>query len=124
MARKVRAACLVYNDQGEVVARYDKIHLFDVVLSETEFYKESETTKPGNKPVVIDTPFGKLGLLICYDIRFPELARCLFNQGADILAIPAAFTVKTGEAHWELLCRAPCGRKFLLRHWRSTRWQS
>lgn len=109
---KVRAACIVYNSQGEVVARYDKIHLFDVVLSEKEFYKESETTQPGNAPVIIDTPFGKLGLLICYDIRFPELARCLFNQGAEIIAIPAAFTVTTGEAHWELFCRSRAVENF------------
>lgn len=103
---KIRAACLVYDDQGKVVGRYDKIHLFDITLSSTETYKESATTQPGDKIVVIDTPFGKLGLAVCYDVRFPELFRCLFNQGAEIIALPSAFTVPTGEAHWELLSRA------------------
>lgn len=105
-ANKIRAACLVYNDQGERVGRYDKIHLFDVSLSEKETYKESETTEPGDQIIVIDTPFGKLGLAVCYDIRFPELFRQLFDKGAEMIALPAAFTVPTGEAHWELLARA------------------
>lgn len=103
---KVRAACLVYNDKGECVGHYDKIHLFDVSLSATEQYKESERIEPGEKTTVIDTPFGKLGLAVCYDVRFPELFRKLFNAGAEIITIPAAFTVKTGEAHWEVLTRA------------------
>ncbi len=102
---KVRAACLVFNDEGDCVARYDKIHLFDVTLSEDESYKESETTQGGDEMIVIDTPFGKLGLAVCYDIRFPELFRCLLNKGAEIIAIPAAFTFTTGVAHWELLIR-------------------
>ncbi|HSW69230.1 MAG TPA: carbon-nitrogen hydrolase family protein [Gammaproteobacteria bacterium] len=103
---KIRAACLVFDNNGKCVARYDKIHLFDVVLSETETYKESDTTEPGNELVVVDTPFGKLGLAVCYDLRFPELFRHLFNKGAEIIAIPSAFTVPTGEAHWELLARS------------------
>lgn len=103
---KVRAACIVYNNDGIVVARYDKIHLFDVTLSETESYRESDTTEAGNTVVVIDTPVGKLGLAVCYDIRFPSLFSELMNRGAEIIAIPSAFTVKTGEAHWELLTRS------------------
>lgn len=90
----------------------DKIHLFDVVLSKTESYKESDTTEPGNQVVVIDTPVGKLGLSVCYDIRFPGLFTRLLNAGAEIIAIPSAFTVKTGEAHWKLLCRARAVENF------------
>ncbi len=106
---KARAACLVYNEQGAVVARYDKIHLFDVtVITGVESYCESKAFSPGNEIVLVDTPFGKLGLAVCYDIRFPELFRCLVNQGAEIIAVPCAFTVKTGQDHWESLtrCRA------------------
>lgn len=102
---KVIAACLVYDPQGHVVARYDKIHLFDVHVA-TQKYSESETTKAGNKAVVLDTPFGRLGLCVCYDIRFPELARKLVEQGAEIIAIPTAFTQTTGAAHWSTLIRA------------------
>jgi len=103
---KVKAACIVYDNFGKVVARYDKIHLFDVILSDTESYKESDTTEPGDATVVVDTPVGRLGLAVCYDIRFPELFMELVNKGAEIIAIPSAFTVKTGEAHWQLLVRA------------------
>lgn len=90
---KVRAASIVFNDKGAIVARYDKIHLFDISLSEKETYKESDTTQPGNQMVLVDTPYGKLGLGVCYDVRFPELFRCLFNQGAEIIILPSAFTV-------------------------------
>ncbi len=103
---KVRAAALVFNDQGHCVARYDKIHLFDVTLSENETYKESDTTEAGDDIIVVDTPFGKLGLAVCYDIRFPELFRCLLNKGAEIIALSSAFTVTTGKAHWEILTRS------------------
>lgn len=103
---KVRAASLVYNDKGELVARYDKIHLFDVVLSETEYYKESDTTEPGDKIVTVDTPFGRIGLAVCYDVRFPELFRSLFDNNAEIIMLPSAFTVPTGKAHWEILVRS------------------
>ena len=103
---KVRAASLVFDDKGKAVARYDKIHLFDVTLSNNEIYKESDTTEAGSELVVVQTPVGKLGLSVCYDIRFPEMFRCLANQGAEILAIPSAFTVKTGEAHWRLLSQS------------------
>lgn len=109
---KIRAACLVYDEKGLLVARYDKIHLFDVVLSPNESYKESDTIEPGEKSVVIETPFGKLGLAVCYDIRFPALFMDLFKKGAEIIAIPAAFTEKTGEAHWKLLARARAVENF------------
>ena len=104
---KIYAASLVYNDNGERVSRYDKIHLFDVHLEATsETYKESETIDAGNQAIVVDTPFGKIGLTICYDLRFPELFRQLILQGAEIIVLPAAFTAITGKAHWEVLLRA------------------
>ena len=104
---KVRAACLVYDDQGRRVARYDKIHLFDVRLTENnETYNESATIEPGDELCVIDTPFGRLGLGICYDLRFPELFRRLADDGMELLAVPSAFTAITGRAHWEILVRA------------------
>ena len=109
---KVRAASILFNDQGLVAARYDKIHLFDVELSSSEIYKESDTTEPGDELVVVDTPVGKLGLGVCYDIRFPEMFRYLFNKGAEIIALPSAFTTKTGEAHWELLSRSRAVENF------------
>ncbi len=106
-ADKVNASCLLYNDKGERVARYDKIHLFDVTLSENgENYTESETIVPGNEVVVVDTPFGKLGLAVCYDLRFPELFRRMLQEGVEIIALPSAFTAITGKAHWESLIRA------------------
>lgn len=101
---KVHAACLVFNDQGELAGRYDKIHLFDVEVN-GRLYRESEAIEAGKEVTVLDTPFGRLGIAVCYDLRFPELFRCLFNQGVDIIALPAAFTPETGKAHWELLCR-------------------
>lgn len=103
---KIKAACLIFNDQGQCVARYDKVHLFDVVLSQEEIYKESDTTEAGDHLTLIDSPFGKLGIAICYDLRFPELFRSLFNKGAEILIVPSAFTETTGRAHWEILARS------------------
>lgn len=103
---KVKAACLVFDGKGNIAGRYDKMHLFDVIVSESESYQESATTEPGTDIAIIDTPFGKLGLTVCYDIRFPELFRRLFNLGAEIFTIPAAFTIKTGQAHWEVLTRS------------------
>jgi len=104
---KVRAACLVYSDEGKLIARYDKTHLFDVHIYQSgERYNESETIEPGDKVVVIDTPFGKLGLAICYDLRFPELFRSMADLGAELIALPSAFTAVTGKAHWEVLVRA------------------
>jgi predicted amidohydrolase len=105
---KVRAACLVFDDNGQQMARYDKIHLFDAQLSQQESYCESATIEAGNNTIVLDTPFGKLGLCVCFDIRFSSIFMELSRQGVQIIAIPAAFAVKTGKAHWEILlrCRA------------------
>lgn len=104
---KVYAASPVYDDSGRRVARYDKIHLFDVdVPGSREQYRESNTIEPGNTPLVLDTPFGRLGVAVCYDLRFPELFRYLAAQGLDILALPSAFTAATGKAHWDVLVRA------------------
>ena len=104
---KARAACLVYDDQGRRVARYDKIHLFDVQLAENgERYEESAIFESGAGPVVVDSPFGRLGLAVCYDLRFPELFRALVDLGAEIIVLPSAFTAVTGRAHWETLVRA------------------
>ncbi len=103
---KLRAACLVYDDRGERIARYDKIHLFDVRLANGEVYQESRSIEPGSELIVVDTPLGRLGLAVCYDVRFPELFRGLLDRGAELLALPAAFTAHTGRAHWEVLLRA------------------
>ncbi len=104
---RVRSACLVYDDRGERVARYDKIHLFDVRLPDgDESYAESRTYEPGAHTVTLDTPFGRMGLSICYDLRFPELFRGLLDQGAELVVMPAAFTAQTGQAHWDILLRA------------------
>jgi len=104
---RVRAACQLYNDQGEIVSRYDKIHLFDVNIEQTgENYNESETIEPGDDIVVSNTPFGHLGLAVCYDLRFPELFRSLLDSGMQIVAVPSAFTAITGSAHWDVLVRA------------------
>ena len=104
---KVRAACLVFDDKGRQVARYDKIHLFDVELVDSgDQYNESETIESGDKVVVIDTPFGRMGLSVCYDLRFPELFRQQLAAGMEIVVLPSAFTAITGRAHWEVLVRA------------------
>ncbi len=91
---------------GAVEARYDKIHMFDVNVSETEVYRESAAYRPGDQAVVVQTPFGKLGMAVCYDLRFPHLFRRLAQGGAEILTVPAAFNDTTGRAHWEVLLRA------------------
>jgi deaminated glutathione amidase len=105
--RRVRAACLLFDDRGRRVARYDKVHLFDVqVVGSAERYAESATIERGDRYVVAETPVGRLGLAVCYDLRFPEQFRALVEQGAEILALPAAFTAPTGAAHWETLLRA------------------
>lgn len=104
--QRVRAACLMYDDQGALVARYDKIHLFDAIVKNKEVYRESDQYQAGNTPVAINTPVGKVGFTVCYDIRFPELFRILFNQGVTTFMVPAAFTQPTGQAHWEVLLRA------------------
>lgn len=98
--------CFLYDANGHQVARYNKIHLFDAMVSSDESNLESLTTKPGNLPVVVDTPFGRLGLSVCYDLRFPELYRLMLEDGMEIAAIPAAFAKSTGSAHWDILVRA------------------
>jgi predicted amidohydrolase len=105
--RRVTNSSLLIDAAGERVARYDKIHLFDVTIpGRDEQYRESTHVAPGRDIVIADTPVGKLGLSVCYDMRFPELYRQLVAQGAEWLAMPAAFTVPTGRAHWETLLRA------------------
>src|SRR5277367_3540876 len=105
--KRVANASLLIDAAGKRVARYDKIHLFDVTIpGRDEQYRESTHVLPGREPVIADTPVGKLGLSVCYDMRFPELYRELVSQGAEWLAMPAAFTVPTGRAHWETLLRA------------------
>ena len=104
---RVRQALLVYDDTGARVARYDKIHLFDVTLQPSgETYRESGTIEPGTELHTIDSPIGRLGLTICYDLRFPELYRALLADGATTFLVPSAFTRVTGRAHWEPLLRA------------------
>jgi predicted amidohydrolase len=102
-AHRVRNSCLVYDDKGTQVARYDKIHLFGFEMGE-ERYSEQRTIEPGREVKVIDSPFGRLGLSICYDLRFPELYRAM--KDVDIILVPSAFTETTGKAHWETLIRA------------------
>jgi deaminated glutathione amidase len=92
--------------EGSIRARYDKMHLFDVDLPSGESWRESAAYRPGDGPVVVETPWGRIGLSICYDMRFPDLYRALSDAGATILAIPAAFTVPTGRDHWHVLLRA------------------
>jgi len=104
---RVANASLLFDAEGKRVARYDKIHLFDVnIPGRNESYRESAHVVPGAHTVVVDTPAGRLGMSVCYDMRFPELYRSLVTAGAQWLAIPAAFTVPTGRAHWEILLRA------------------
>ena len=94
------------DSSGAITARYDKLHVFDIDLPNGERYRESATVRPGDRAVAADTPWGRLGLTVCYDIRFPHLYRQLAKAGASMIAIPAAFTAPTGEAHWETLLRA------------------
>jgi predicted amidohydrolase len=100
---KVLNTCLVFDERGEQVARYDKIHLFNLELG-NERYQEVNTIEPGKQVVVVDSPFGRIGLAICYDLRFPELFRSMKN--VDIIVLPSAFTETTGKMHWEPLVRA------------------
>src|SRR5580698_11363965 len=104
---RVAAACLAFDADGQRVARYDKIHLFDVdIPGRAESYRESAHVAPGAQAAVLDTPVGRLGLSVCYDVRFPELYRHLVAAGAQIFTVPSAFTGPTGRAHWETLLRA------------------
>ncbi|MFN3545288.1 MAG: carbon-nitrogen hydrolase family protein [Thiobacillus sp.] len=102
-ANKVRNSCLVYDERGKLVARYDKIHLFGLDLG-NEHYQESKLIEPGDKVVVVSSPFGRIGLSICYDLRFPELYRAM--PDVDLIVVPSAFTATTGRAHFETLIRA------------------
>jgi predicted amidohydrolase len=97
---------ILVDEKGDVVATYDKIHMFDVDLPTGERHRESALYTPGEHASVAQTPWGKLGLTVCYDVRFPYLHRALAKAGAEMIAVPAAFTVPTGEAHWEILLRA------------------
>lgn len=97
---------LLIGPGGDIAARYDKIHLFDVDVSETETYRESAAIRPGDRAVLAQTPFARLGLTVCYDVRFPHLYRALAQAGAEVLCVPAAFSPVTGAAHWETLLRA------------------
>lgn len=97
---------LLIDPQGQITAAYDKLHVFDVDLPNGETYRESNGVRPGARAVVAETPWGRLGLTVCYDLRFPHLYRALAKAGASLIAVPAAFTVPTGEAHWETLLRA------------------
>ncbi len=97
---------VMIDDRGLTCGRYDKIHMFDIQLSETEVYRESECVLPGDRAVIHSTPFARIGHTICYDLRFPHLYRTLAQSGAEVLTAPAAFTKKTGEAHWHVLNRA------------------
>jgi deaminated glutathione amidase len=104
---RVAAACLVYDTDGRVAGRYDKMHLFDVSIpGRRENYRESANIAPGKTVNVVDTCIGKVGLTVCYDVRFPELYRQLSLEGAQIFTVPSAFTAATGRAHWEALLRA------------------
>ena len=110
-SEKVNSASLMFNDKGEIVARYNKIHLFDVdiesdVKKGKDSYRESDTFDAGDEIVVVDTPFGKIGMSICYDLRFPIMYREMVKQGAEIFLIPSAFTETTGKIHWDPLIKA------------------
>lgn len=98
--------CFLINPQGDIAASYDKIHMFDVEISDSESYRESAGYRPGDRAVVADAGFAKIGLSICYDMRFPKLYRDLAQSGAQIITVPAAFSPVTGAAHWESLLRA------------------
>lgn len=103
---RVHGSCRLYDESGRSLAAYEKMHLFDVEVSDTESYRESDYTAHGERVVSAVTPLGTIGLSICYDMRFPELYRRLVGEGAHLLSMPSAFTVPTGEAHWNVLLRA------------------
>jgi predicted amidohydrolase len=104
--KQVANRSYLIDPKGEIAARYDKLHMFDVDLAGNESYRESRYFRPGAKAVLVDLPFGRLGLSICYDLRFPALYRELASAGAEFIAIPSAFTRQTGQAHWHVLVRA------------------
>lgn len=102
---KIKAACLVYNNNGRVVTRYDKMHLFDATI-QNRLYHESKAVLAGDETTVVDTPFGKIGLAVCFDLRFPEQFIEMKKQGAQIFVVPTAFSAVTGKAHWDILTRS------------------
>ena len=104
--QKITSTCLVFDAKGKIQGRYDKIHLFDVQVNANEAYQESALVEAGRAIQVLDTPVGRIGLAICYDVRFPEQFRLMMQQGAEIIVVPSAFTIPTGQAHWEILLRA------------------
>ena len=108
VADKIRAACMLYDPEGNFAFRYDKMHLFDVMVDEDagESYQESNTLEAGNEIVVAETPFGNIGMSVCYDLRFPELYRAMLKNDVNIITVPSAFTATTGVAHWKSLLRA------------------
>ena len=103
---RARAACLVFDARGQRVARYDKLHLFDVEVEGDATYRESATLEPGTDIVTVETPLGCMGVAVCYDLRVPEQFRVMVDRGADFFVLPSAFTARTGEAHWRPLLRA------------------
>jgi predicted amidohydrolase len=103
---KIYNTSYTFNRQGEIIGRYRKIHLFDINIPDKIMFKESDTISPGEELTIIETEFGKVGVIICYDIRFPELVRLMVLQGAKFIFVPAAFNLTTGPVHWELLMRA------------------
>lgn len=103
---KLANRSLLLNPEGKIAAQYDKIHLYDVSVKDGETHQESKRIEAGNKAIVADTPWGKLGMTVCYDVRFPHLYRSLAKKGAQIITVPAAFTRYTGERHWHTLLRA------------------
>lgn len=105
-AVRVHNTCVVTNPEGNITARYRKIHMFDVEVGDGQRYRESASCAPGDKPVVASVAGANVGLSICYDLRFPELYRTLVSQGAEVLVVPAAFTLATGKDHWHVLLRA------------------
>ncbi len=106
-SEKVREAVLMFNPQGEQVARYDKVHLFDVTVPNSdEKYQESDVFEPGESVTVVETDLGRIGLCVCFDLRFPELFRLMSDMGVDIILVPSAFTKLTGQAHWATLIKA------------------
>jgi deaminated glutathione amidase len=103
---KIANRSFLIKPDGQIAARYDKIHMFDVQLPNGESYRESKNFQPGDRAVLAELPWGRLGLTICYDLRFPTLYRALAKAGASFIAVPSAFTVPTGQAHWHTLLRA------------------
>ncbi len=106
-ASKVFAAVLMIDPEGQQIARYNKVHLFDVTVPDSdERYQESDVFEAGDASIVVETPIGRIGLCVCYDLRFPEMFRSMLEKGIDIIVVPSAFTKLTGQAHWEILLRA------------------